>query len=104
MGRQYSAQLQDYDPGRFRISPLRSGSSWHSRLDSSRLGTRGPTFRARKRSRAIPLAERRDQLRHHGGHLSHARDVRQVAQYKMGCSRWTGRGTVRYGVVIGTIT
>lgn len=96
----HTTQLQEYDLDRLRLTTPCRDLRRHPCLYCSQMGHDNTIIRTRRSSAAIPLAKRRDKLRHHGRHLSHSGPFRQVSQYEMGRSGWTGYDAVRAGVAV----
>jgi hypothetical protein len=84
----YTTQLQEHDPDCLCLATPGRNLRRHPRLYHYQLGHDNSSIRPRRSSFAIPLAEHRDKLCHHGRHFSHSRPLRQVSQHEMGRFGW----------------
>jgi len=96
----HPTQLQEHDPDRLRLAAPGRDLRRDPRPHRIQMGQYHACIRIRRSSLAIPLAKRRDKLRHHGRHFSHSGPLRQIAQYEMGCFGWTGCDAVCLGVSV----
>ena len=96
----HATQLQEHDLSRLCFAAAGRNLRRDPRPHRIQMGKCHACVRIRRGSLAIPMAERRDKLRHHGRHLPDSWPFRQVSQYEMGCSGWAGCDAICLGVTV----